>query len=117
MATIVTSALERWRSIARCALAIAVVTGCTGPTVSTATPPGYVTRTQFGAAWPLTVDSGVLRCEGGAIVFRAPDGHDYGVNGLAATYDDIGPIWAAEPKGITRKMNIGPLIEAGQKLC
>jgi len=92
----------------------AIVLACGGPS---GPPAGHVTRAEFGPTWPLTVDGGDLRCEGGAIVFRAPDGKDYGVNGLASTYADIGPIWAPDPKGIMPKMDIGPLIRAGQKLC
>lgn len=95
------------------AMVAAVAVGCGGPTA----PAGHVTRAQFGTAWPLTVDAGDLRCEGGAIVFRSPDGRDYGVNGLASTYADIGPIWAVDPSGQSPKISISPLIEAGQKLC
>ena len=77
-----------------------------------------VSRSDFGATWPLTVESGTLRCEPpGAVIFRAPDGKDYGVNGLAASAADIGPIWAADPSGISPKMNLGPLLTAGQALC
>lgn len=77
-----------------------------------------VSRADYGASWPLTVDGGTLRCEGaGAVVFVGPDGTEYGVNGLAAQYADIGPIWAADPTGIAPKMDIGTLIQDGRKLC
>jgi Protein of unknown function (DUF2511) len=83
-----------------------------------------VTRGEFGEGWPLTVDSGELRCEAGdAVVFKAPDGTDYAVNGTAgdAGYLDIRPIWADNPDALTRdfipKIAITPLIEAGLKLC
>lgn len=77
-----------------------------------------ISRSDYGAEWPLTVERGTLRCEGaGAVVFVAPDGTQYGVNGLAAEYEDIGPIWAANPTGMTPKMDISPLIDDGGKLC
>ena len=81
-----------------------------------------VTRADFGDDWPLTVESGTLRCEGGgagigAVVFVAPDGTEYGVNGLASDYTDIDAIWADDPSGLVPKLSIGPLIEAGLELC
>lgn len=82
-----------------------------------ATPIGYVSRAMLGAAWPLTVEDGVLRCErGSAVVFRT-GGVDYGLNGAAAAFADIDPIWAADPSGVTPKKNIGPLIDRGLALC
>lgn len=79
-----------------------------------------VTRAQFGEAWPLTVDSGLLRCEPpGAVVFTAPNGTEYAVNGLAESqgFADIDPIWAANPEPLIPKMDISPLISAGLELC
>ncbi len=79
-----------------------------------------VSSADFGNDWPLTVDSGVLACEGGAAVtFTAPDGTTYAVNGTARTvtdYPDIDPIWA-DTAGPLPKKNIGPLIDLGLALC
>lgn len=52
-------------------------------------------------------------------MFVAPDGTDYGLNGTAMDFGhkDIEPIWADNPTGLTPKLSIGPLIEAGLKLC
>ena len=73
-----------------------------------------ITRAGYGDEWPLTVDSGVLSCQQGtAVVFTAPDGTAYGVNGMAADYEEIEPIWAADPTGVAPKKNIGPLIDDG----
>lgn len=83
-----------------------------------ATDPGHVTREQFGTRWPLTLLEGTLRCEPGrVIVIRATDGRDFGVNGMAAKYPDIAPVWADDPAIPGLKMDIGPLIDAGLKLC
>jgi hypothetical protein len=76
-----------------------------------------------GDRWPLTVNSGLLRCEGsngfGAVVFRAPDGMDYGVNGVALGkhFADIKPIWRKDPDSPGLRIDIGPLIDIGLTLC
>ena len=42
-----------------------------------------ITRAEFGEAWPLTVDGGVIACvDGSSVVFRA-DGVTYAINGTA----------------------------------
>ena len=80
-----------------------------------------VSRANFGEEWPLTVDSGVLSCEGaGSVYFTADDGRRYAVNGTAMTAGDaqrINAIWADNPTGLSPKKNIGPLIDGGLKLC
>jgi hypothetical protein len=80
-----------------------------------------VSRTDFGEEWPLTVDSGVLSCEGaGSVYFTSRDGKRYAVNGTAMTAGDaeqIDPIWEEDPRGLSPKKNIGPLIDEGLKLC
>ena len=87
-------------------------------------PPGSiaaeaVSREDFGQEWPLTVDSGILACQGaGAVTFTTPDGTTYAVNGLAQSatpYPDIDPIWADAGNGY--KVDIGPLIDRGLRLC
>lgn len=77
--------------------------------------------------WPLKVKSGLLQCEeevsGGFVLqkvwFTAPDGTVYGVNGTAqdAGYPGIDSIWKNDPAGYGLKINIGPLIDRGLKLC
>jgi len=72
--------------------------------------------------WPLTVDSGVLRCVGSAGMVKVTivvDGKTYGVNGTAMGDKknlDIRSIWAdAKTAGV--KKNIGPLVHEGLQLC
>jgi|GEM_PF-3471750 len=82
-----------------------------------------VTSTEFQDDWMLTVDSGTLVCEPPAgIVFIAPDGTEYAVNGTATGmgYADIQPIWKADPSvpaELGLKISIDPLITAGMELC
>jgi hypothetical protein len=87
--------------------------------------PGSVSKTEFGEEWPLKVPSGDLRCEGsegfGSVVFTAPNGTDYAVNGPALDngYPEIEPIWRFEP-GLEKyelRVNMSPLLERGLALC
>jgi hypothetical protein len=83
-----------------------------------------VSSTSYGSAWPLTVDSGTLRCEGaGAVTFTSEDGTTYWVNGAAGGQADergwsnIRSIWADDPSLEGLKISIGPLIDDGLELC
>jgi len=120
------------RLIAALAIVIAFsLAGCGGDDEQTATTtptttaapaaePGHVSRATMGEDWPLTVDSGTLRCEGDAVTFETTDGDIYAVNGTAKTttdYPDIDAIWADDPALAGLKKNIGPLIDQGLKLC
>jgi hypothetical protein len=68
--------------------------------------------------WPLTVESGTLRCDADSVTIAA-DGNVWAVNGMASTRgdgDEIEPIWTENEDGVTR-VNIGALIDAGLELC
>jgi hypothetical protein len=83
-------------------------------------PEGHVSAADFGKRWPLTVDEGVLACDGsngtGAVTFET-DGKTYGLNGLAPqNLPDIDPIWKMDNTTGLR-VDISPLINAGLKLC
>lgn len=85
--------------------------------------PGYVSREMLGDEWPLTVDEGVLRCDGPAAagaVFFETKGRQYPVNGIARGRSngiEIDEIWADDPDIPGAKLNIGVLIDRGLKLC
>ena len=67
-------------------------------TTKVATKSQRITHQDVGDDWPLTVDSGVLMCENGAVTFHV-DGKDYAVNGFARSLnlgDDIRPIWKTD---------------------
>lgn len=80
-----------------------------------------MSRADLGDDWPLTVESGIVRCEGaGEIYFDAANGTTYAVNGLALGRDTapkIDPIWANNPDIKGTKINIGPIIDQGLELC
>jgi hypothetical protein len=106
--------------VSRHLLLVLLVAACGPSAAPTADDPNTrrVSRADFGDEWPLTVESGTLSCQAGrAVVFLAPDGTAYGVNGTAANYEDIDPIWADSGVDYAPKKNIGPLIEAGLELC
>jgi hypothetical protein len=84
--------------------------------------PAKVSRADMGKKWPLTLDKGRLLCIGsrrsGALVFVAPDGKNYALNGTAKAqldHADIDTIWADAGGGL--KKDLGPLINRGLKLC
>ncbi|WP_373541753.1 DUF2511 domain-containing protein [Chamaesiphon sp.] len=79
---------------------------------------------MFKEKWMLTVNRGTITCEPpSALVFIAPDGTKYGINGTADTmgYADIRSIWIDDPnpefKKIGTKMSIAPLMNEARKLC
>lgn len=83
-------------------------------------PSAAISRAELGETWPLTVNRGTLRCEPpGAVVFQAPDGSDYAVNGLASSqgYPDIDPIWADNPDPLIPKLTLAPILDRGLALC
>lgn len=86
----------------------------------------YVSQADYGDAWPLTLDGGMLRCEGpGAVSFTSSEGIVYSINGTAKAWSrtnnlawkDIDTIWADDPSAGGRKMNVGPLVAGGLALC
>jgi len=79
-----------------------------------------ISNATFQGEWMLTVDSGELLCEApNTVIFIAPDGTKYAVNGTAKSrgYTDIQPIWKDNPQIPGTKVNIGSLIDEGLKLC
>jgi hypothetical protein len=86
---------------------------------TTRPPSRNVSAAQLLEAWPLTVPLGTLRLERGhAVVFRAPDGTDYAVNGMATTWGlgaPIEAIWAAGQVSGARR-DLGPLVALGLAL-
>lgn len=78
-----------------------------------------VSQKDFGEAWPLTVESGVLTCKEGAVFFTSPDGSIYAINGTAGNRGgrDLEPIWKPNPEIPGTRISIGPLIQAGLSLC
>ena len=81
-----------------------------------------MTQEQLGREWPLTVDQGIVRCEGAGEVYFETGGTAYLVNGTAQGASDgpeIDPIWADDTsvQGFKAKINVGPIIDRGLELC
>jgi Protein of unknown function (DUF2511) len=83
--------------------------------------PGLVTRSRYGKRWPFTVPRGVVSCDDhGGVVFTTPDGTAYWLNGTAGgehNYRDVHPIWRKDPAIPGLRINIGPMINLGLRLC
>lgn len=82
-----------------------------------------ITRSQFGADWPFTVEKGKVHCYQGRVTFES-NGTIYAINGLAMTearhgngWKDVAPIWLPNPKIPGTKIGIGDIIKKGQSLC
>ena len=77
----------------------------------------HISASDYGDRWPLTVEDGILRCEGARAVVFIAGGRAYGVNGTALTmgYPEIDPIWAVGE--YAPRKDIGPLIGDGLALC
>jgi hypothetical protein len=99
--------------------AAAVLSLAAGP-AALANGSARVTRAHFGKAWPLTVASGVVRCSGQAVTFTAA-GRTYALNGVAEMqhpgWPQIERIWRKNPAIPGTRIDIGPIIERGLKLC
>lgn len=86
-----------------------------------------ISQSDMGEEWPLTVSSGILKCEepkenelNVQIVTFEAEGKIYAVNGIAKgreAGEDIDPIWADNPNIPGAKKDIGPLISRGRALC
>ena len=80
-----------------------------------------MSRADWGEEWPLTVDSGIVRCEAGTQVVFEANGETYAVNGTAMTQlpdlPRIDEIWADSPDIAGLKVDIGPVIDTGLDLC
>ncbi|NLT53572.1 MAG: DUF2511 domain-containing protein [Actinomycetales bacterium] len=101
-----------------------LVTGCSASDPVNEDAPGReISKSVFGDQWPLTVDSGRLRCEGpqyhGAVTFEH-EGKVYALNGPATVGKlgrSVSPIWADDPTAPGTKKALGPLVAEGLKFC
>lgn len=85
---------------------------------ATRAPSGSITRADYGAEWPFTVDSGQLACKGSAVTLKA-GGVTYAVNGTARSQQlgvDVFGITAKDAAGVA-KGNLNRVIADGLKLC
>ena len=89
-----------------------------------------VTKDNLGKEWPLTVNSGTIRCEQipgvryGQLVTFTTKKTTYALNGTAKGHSkkrgwvkEIDPIWKENPEIPGTKIYIGTLIDIGLELC
>lgn len=79
-----------------------------------------VSRSGYGASWPLTVDSAKIGCANGQDAYVQVGSIRYALNGTAKAdggYSNIAAIWADDPQSPGLKLSITPLIADAQKLC
>lgn len=91
-----------------------------GTTSDLAPNEALMTQAELGDEWPLTVDEGIVRCEGAGEVYFEAEGTTYAVNGTAqgaSGAPEIDPIWADDPEIEGVKINIHQIIERGLELC
>jgi hypothetical protein len=90
--------------------------------------PGYVNSKSMATPWPLTVPEVILKCQrigeptpaGIILTLKAPDGKDYAANETAAkvkALPSFEAIRAENPKSPGTKINAGPLLTFGYRLC
>lgn len=128
---------RRWPIVLGSVLAVLVVLGIVGAVVGgekgkttgapeTVAPTSqHVSRTTLGSRWPLTTTGGELFCDttlSSTAVAYTDDttGLTYSINGTAGndgSLADITPIWRKDPNGDGLRVDIGPLIDLGLKLC
>jgi hypothetical protein len=99
-----------------------------------------LTENNFAGEWPFTIESGVLDCKDASITLEYHD-IKYAINGIAKAkgFAEVDSIWKDDPafyelaKAIKKsdesiedvitqmggptKINIGPIIQLGLKLC
>ena len=78
-----------------------------------------VDANEFGQAWPLSVESGVVTCESGNIALFTTEGTTYGLNppALDANYPDVEPLRIANPAIPELKMDLGTLVNLALRQC
>lgn len=85
-----------------------------------------VTKEEYGAKWAFKFNRGILSCERYAVFIADVDTLvKYPLNGPAISAMENGRVlaqplenvWLPNPKNPGAKINVGPYIDAGLKLC
>ena len=77
------------------------------------------TAAELGQAWPFSVDSGVVSCEGTNIALFTVDGTTYGLNSAALeqNYADSEPIRIDNPAIPGVRLDLGTIISLAIRQC
>jgi len=74
---------------------------------------------DYGATWPLTVETALLNCSPEGDLFLQADGHAFSLGPM--TVEDAEPalrrVWAENPDKSEERMDLAPLIEDARELC
>ena len=101
-------------------LSVTLAVSCGGSDSTT------VKELEFGEQWPLTVPEAELFCKEYYAIYVKVGEHRYGINGMGKSYlksnhsdsmRELKDIWRPDPRGVVSRVNITPLIEAGERLC
>ena len=104
-------------------LLTALVSGCSSSTNM------KVSRADLGDAWPFTVDSGVVACNHPSseiVFFTSQSQKIYAIDEVAKgmemakgmkRYADVREILRDHPSVAGSKVDIGPILDRGRKLC
>lgn len=81
-----------------------------------------ISKEQLGDDWPLTVESGVLKCiddNGILLAIIEVNGVEYQLNGAAKSmgYENIDIIWSNNPSIPGARLSLSPLISKALELC
>lgn len=90
-----------------------------------AAPPKLISAEDFGDAWPFVPEEMHLQClPGNAVVVTDPEtGRMYGLNGAASGkarqlgLEPLENVWAESTSIPGTRISVGPVINAGLKLC
>lgn len=104
---------------------LCLVAGLFLHSIALAAGPILIDAEQYGDAWPFTLEEVHLTCmTGDAVVVMDPEtGQGYPVNGNASARSDrlglepLEKIWRTAPDGVGVRVSVGPIIQAGLKLC
>lgn len=76
-----------------------------------------VLKSEFGEAWPFTVEKGIILNYNNAVIFRY-ENTEYGLNGFSLNhgYEEVENIWSDNPAIPGAKISIGQMIDIGLKI-
>lgn len=103
------------RQLVCCLGALLVLSACS---TDQGFPSQKVSRDDYGSAWPLTVNGGVLACEPGDVATFTVNGHSYELD-PRATPESVSSgferIWAKDQASV--RLDLSPLVGDALALC
>lgn len=74
---------------------------------------------DYGAAWPLTVETAVLNCSPEGLLLIQVDGRSFDLeaSGIGDAHPAFRRVWAEDPKRSNQRRDLGALVEDARELC